>query len=215
MNIRLYQRADEAAVREICFQTALYGQPMQQAIPDPALISESLVGYYLRFEPDALWIAEESGQVVGYLSGGLDPRRYERRYVLSIAPRLGWLFLRHGHLFHRRSWQLLAHSVRMVRPWRRIHAALTGEYTAHCHINVRSGCQGQGVGRQLMARFLNDLAVRGVSGVYLTTATEAGKAFFDRLGFVVLAREWMPEFLGLPPHELWLMARRVEPPAGP
>lgn len=57
VSIRRFSRADEARVRRICFGTAFYGRPMTPVLNDVKWLSEGLLGYDLRFEPESLWVA--------------------------------------------------------------------------------------------------------------------------------------------------------------
>ena len=107
ITLRAYQPADADAVRRICFDTALFGRPLQPYFPDAQLASEALAGYYLRCEPELTFVAEAAGGVVGYISGCADSRRFPCRYARHIAPRLLGLFLLHGHWARPASWRLL------------------------------------------------------------------------------------------------------------
>ena len=61
----------------------------------------------------------------------------------------------------------------------------------------------------LMEAYLGLLQSRRIPGCHLTTGTDAGKAFFARFQFEVLAKSPMPFLAGRPPHEVWLMGRQL------
>ncbi|HBA82869.1 MAG TPA: hypothetical protein DCZ95_02130 [Verrucomicrobia bacterium] len=208
--IRLFQPSDEAAVRHICYETSRYGQSMKGFIDDEEFIAESVIGYHLRYEPGSLFVAEENGEVVGYLSGCLDTQRYERVYVRHILPRLLRLFLSNRRWCNPNLWKLLLFSLKSAPAWKKLHGSLTAGYPAHLHSNIKPGYQGRGLGSQLMEQFLAFLKAQGVPGVHLTTGTDAGKAFFSRFQFQVLAKALMPPLAQRPSHEVWLMGRRLD-----
>ncbi len=85
-----------------------------------------------------------------------------------------------------------------------------GRYPAHLHIAVDPKAQGQGVGKALLAAFLDCLKARGVRGVQLSTtrANQAARRLYRGLGFRLYAKRaspfWAP-YLGRPViHEVWV-----------
>jgi len=71
-------------------------------------------------------------------------------------------------------------------------------------IGVRPDRQGHGVGSALLEAVLPRADAEGV-GIYLETQTERNVAFYQRRGFEVLKKTYVPE-LGIP---LWSMAREA------
>ena len=211
MMIRPCQPSDEAAIRQICFDTALFGNSMRGFIDDIELITESIIGYHIRYEPESLLVAEDQGLVAGYLSGCRDTRRFERIYARKILPRVLLRFFSQGHWRKRNAWRLVLFGMRSAPQWKALHQTVSADYPAHLHCNVKPGMQGRGIGAALMDAFIGGLTARRVSGVHLTTATDAGKAFFARCGFQTLARRSMPSLAGYPPQEVWLMVRKCAP----
>jgi GNAT superfamily N-acetyltransferase len=207
--IRLFQASDEAAVRKICYETALYGHSMKGFIDDEAFITESVIGYHIRYEPESLFVTEDKDEIVGYLSGCVDTHHFERVYLRRVVPHVLGLFFRNHHWRNRNTWDLLRFSLKSAPGWKKMHGHLIRNYPANLHSNVKPGHQGQGIGTQLMEAYLAYLKNRGVPGVHLTTGTDAGKAFFSRFGFQVLGRNLMPTLAQRPPHEVWLMGRKV------
>src|SRR5437016_4518420 len=92
--IRPYQVSDERQVRRICFDTALYGNPIRDVFDDEAFIAEAWLSYYWRFEPQTFWVATEANRVAGYLTGCVDTSLFQRRYIWRVAPRLLTKFFR-------------------------------------------------------------------------------------------------------------------------
>ena len=207
--IRAYRPADEAVVRRICFETALFGGPMRTVLDDEALISEVLAGYYLRYAADLLVVAEVEGVVAGYLSGCADTARYRREYAWRIGPRVAGMFLLRGYWLQPRLWRWLLAGVRAARQWSAAHARIEAEYPAHCHLNLAATFQRQGVGQMLLDRFLAELRMRGIPGLHISASSSGGQVFFARAGFKVLTEYPLPPLSGQPPRRVQIMGIRV------
>ena len=179
--IRHYEPRDRAVVREICCDTADAGEPVEHFFPDREVFADLLTRYYTDFAPAASWVAEQDGQVIGYLTGCLDTKNFLRTTALHIVPVAILKALVHGSLWHR----FVRQNLRLPKSHRR---QLLAEYPAHFHLNLRAGDRGHGTGRQLLEKFLSQAGELGIhAGVSETN--RAGRKFFERDGFVVLARE--------------------------
>ena len=208
--IRLFQPADDAAIRRICFDTALYGESMAPLLDDPALIAEALLGDYTRFEPEGLWVAEDAGRVVGYLSACADTRRSERLYALHIAPRLALRFLVRGHWLRPRLWRFGVCSGVHARNVHRARQTVLASHPAHLHINIEKESRGNGVGRALLERSLTSFYNQSVKGVHIFAASQGGRAFFARAGFEVLAKTHGCSVTDGSNVETWLMGKLLK-----
>ncbi|TAN36687.1 MAG: GNAT family N-acetyltransferase [Verrucomicrobia bacterium] len=207
--LRAYQPADEAAVRRICFETALFGGPIRSVLDDEALVSEALVGYYLRYATDLLFVAEVDGVVAGYLGGCADTARYRRTYAWRIAPWLVLRFLLRGHWLRPQLWPWLLAGVRVARLKSASHARIATDYPAHGHLNLASAFRHQGIGWLLLEHFLNELRRRGVRGLHISANSPGGQAFFARAGFKRLLDYPLPPLPGQPPRRVQIMGFRV------
>lgn len=66
-------------------------------------------------------------------------------------------------------------------------ADLTPAYPAHLHINLAERCRGQGLGKRLIAAFVEAARGRGASGVHVVTgAASRNVAFYYANGFAAL-----------------------------
>ena len=182
--VRRYEPRDRAALREICCDTADGGEPVERFFPDREVFADMLTRYYTDFTPTATWVAEHTGRVVGYLTGCYDTRRFLRTMALRIVPAALLKALLHGSLWHRFVRQNLHAPTSQRGP-------LLADYPAHFHLNLRTGDRGRGTGRQLLETFLEQARHAGVPGVHagVTETNLAGRRFFERAGFVALARE--------------------------
>ncbi len=206
--IRPYHDSDMAVVSDVCFRTALYGRSVEPLCGDRKFIAEAVLGYYTRFEKESLFVAEVDGRVVGYLTGCLDTRRYERLFARAIAPRLLARFIGRGHWRHIGVWRIIFAAVGVGVRRRGIHHKIIAEYPAHCHLDIAPDAQRMGLGSKLLEAFLDRMDSQGINGVHVSTPTGPGKKFFAKMGFVLLARHPAPPLGGVSPGEVWLMGFR-------
>lgn len=205
--IRLFTPADEARIRDICFSTALYGRPMPPAVAERDWLTDALLGYHFAAEPESLLVAEVDGAVVGYLAGCVDTLRQQRWFLRKQALPL---FIRAA--FSRQIvaagfWKLGLAAMGPALAMRQRLREIVADYPALLHINLDAPRQGQGVGQQLLDRFSARLREQRIPGVHVTTATAAGRAFFAKNGFTLVASHPIHAVLGLPPSLHCLMAR--------
>ena len=206
--VRPYRPSDEERIRRICCDTALYGQPIDSLFGDRPLVADALLWYYTHFEQDALFIADAHGQAAGYLSGCLDTHRFESIFARRVLPRLLWRCIRRGHGFRGAFWRLALAGYASAGCWLRVQRRVTADYPAHCHINLDTSFRHSGTGSALLEAFLNYMRAHGVRGIHVITATEGGKALFNKAGFTLLIKYTAPEFPGTTARDTWVMGRK-------
>jgi len=208
--IRPFRPEDESAIRRICYDTALYGRPIEPLFPDPVFIGEAWIRYYVAYEPEHLWIADVDHEVAGYLTGSADTRRSISRFKTRILPRLIGRFLLKGHWMSPLFWRLLwSYGVRRTHVSDR-RAEVIEKYPAHCHMNLAEGYRCRGIGAQLLRRFLGQLQTEGVPGIHVSTATHGGQSLFAKEGFVELARIPAPPLTEESPKEILIMGKDLK-----
>lgn len=190
--VRRYEPRDRAAVRQICCDTADSGAPVESFFPDREVFADLLTRYYTDLAPEASWVADQAGQVVGYLTGCFDSQRFLRAMGLRVIPFAVCKALRRGTLWHPQTVKLLRANCNRGPsrpPFNR--AAVYREYPAHLHINLSRDSRGQGAGPILLERFLEQARRAQVAGVHagVSDANPAGRGFFEKSGFVVLGQE--------------------------
>jgi ribosomal protein S18 acetylase RimI-like enzyme len=206
---------DEHAVRRICFDTALCGQTISPCIADERLVTDALLSYYLRFEPDLFFVADAGGRVAGYLTGCRDTRRFMRVYARTFVWPLVRDFLSRGHWHRAASVRLaVAATVNGLR-WSRVRRPIVGTYPAHLHVNIDATFRGRGVGTELVDRFVSALRDQGVPAAHLSTETELGAAFFSKQGFETVASYRMMSMSGKARRTVWVMGKKIAAPASP
>jgi len=86
--VRPFAPGDREAIRKICRETGLKGDPTRLFFEDEEVLPLLYVDYYLDHEPDACFVAESAGRVVGYQIGSLDARRRRRIMLIRVYPRV-------------------------------------------------------------------------------------------------------------------------------
>jgi GNAT superfamily N-acetyltransferase len=187
VTIRPYELRDRPAVRQIAFDTADNGEPAS-FFSDREVFADILTRYYTDFEPQSLWVVDHAGQAVGYLSGCLDDRRYQRVMAWRVVPAALVRAIARGALARRETWRLLGALVRTWRSGEFHQPAALAHYPAHLHINIRQGFRGQQIGPRLVERFVEQARAAGVGGIHagVHEDNQPARRFFERLGFVPL-----------------------------
>jgi GNAT superfamily N-acetyltransferase len=182
MQIRPYRAEDRARVREIAYATGYMGESPAWYWRDAESFAEIWTGWYTDHEPESTFVADDGGDVVGYLAGCVDTARApspREAVVRQIVRRQ--LFLRPGTAGFF---------------WRSLLDTLKGgdvpsgeladpRWPAHLHINLLPAARGKGAGRGLIEAWLARLRGLGSPGCHLGTLAENrnGIAFFRSVGF--------------------------------
>jgi GNAT superfamily N-acetyltransferase len=193
-DVRPYEPRDRDAVREICRATAYGGAERARPI-DPLLLTDLMTRYYTDYTPEAVWVAERKGRVVGYLAGCFDEAPLRRIMIRRIVPQAVAAAVARGLLLRPALWQLISVLPRFAAASRRAVPAGRGEsldnYPAHLHVNLLPEGRGRGLGERLVAQLCAAAAGRGLPGVHATLLEDnrGARRFFERLGFEALFRQ--------------------------
>lgn len=186
IEVRGYEPADRAAVRRICFETGYMGDPAAWQWADGESFADLFSRYYTDHEPESALVAEHEGEVVGYLLGCRDSRR-----VRSPAAMGGASMLRRGLLVRPGTagvlWRSLGDLAAGAVRREPLPAGFDDDrWPAHLHIDLLSSARSQGVGRELIDRWLATLRDEDIPGCHLETWAEndGAIAFFAQMGFV-------------------------------
>jgi GNAT superfamily N-acetyltransferase len=189
--VRPYRDADRARVRSICCETGFVGRPMAPVFEGTEEFADLFCSYNTDYEFEHCFVAEVEGRVEGYLLGCPDSSRQDEISARAIMPMIRRKAWRNGWLKSRKNLGFLLRSYRsrlrgeLDEP----RAEILRDYPAHLHINIAdSTLRGQGVGKALMAVYLDHLRGLRVRGVHLGTTDHNLEAisFYNRLGFKVI-----------------------------
>ena len=185
--VRPYQPGDRQAVFRIGGDTAFFGAPIEAYMEDRTPFLDAFYSYYTDLEPDHSWVACADGEVVGFLTGSINTRVYNRKLMIVITPRVIGNLLRGRYHFGRLSLHYFSGM---------LEGLLRSEYTsvdldtypAHLHINVDTNWRGYKLGQRLMEAYLGQLLKLGIPGVHLDTTSlnEIACRLYEKMGFRLL-----------------------------
>jgi ribosomal protein S18 acetylase RimI-like enzyme len=191
VQIRPYAPRDRSALRQICSDTADSGQPIERIFPDREVFADLLTNYYTQSEPQSAFVADNNGEVVGYLTGCVNTKRFFRVMTWRIVPVIFVKALFRGALCHPQTVRLFRANIGLwLKGGHRTGPALDG-YPAHLHVNLKDGFRGQHIGQQLVEAFCKHARAAGAAGVHAGVNAENERAyrFFEGMGFTELYRE--------------------------
>lgn len=182
--IRPYRPDDRDALYRIVLATGHAGGDASALYRDPRLIGHIYAGPYAALAPDAVFVAEDSEGVAGYVLGAVDTRAFERRQEAEWWPDLRARYPDPVGIVPERRTPDEQRCHRIHHPLRMPDAMLDG-YPSHLHINLLPRLQGRGIGRQLVERWLRMAQDAGSHGVHLgvSTANRPALGFYRALGF--------------------------------
>ena len=186
--IRSYERSDRLAIRNICCDTAFQGEPIDPLFHDSEVAADFLTSYYTDYEPEASWVAEHEGRVVGYLTGCLNSRRYSRIMTWCIVPRVVLRAMCRGLFLSVQTWKLLGDGTVLFLSGGFRHDIPQSICAGHLHVNLQKDFRGQKVGHRLVEQFCRQARAAGLQGIYASVRKENHPArhFFEQLGFTAL-----------------------------
>jgi GNAT superfamily N-acetyltransferase len=163
---------------------------VENFFPDREIFGDVLTAYYTDFEPESSWVGEYGGEVVGYVTGCLDTRKFIRAMSFRILPRVALKAIRLHTLRTPRAKRFFLSNLGLWLRYGSKNSVDYRNYPSHLHVNLKLGFRAQGLGGELVARFLEQAKARGSCGVHANVREDSDRArkFFERLGFVALGR---------------------------
>jgi len=200
--IRNFQPADRARVRELCCATGFLGNPIDPVFEDRELFADYLTGYYTDWEPESAFVLLLNGEIRGYLLGS---RHAFRQQCYGFYQNIS-LFLRGMTRYARYN----AASKKFVQwilstAWREVPAA--PRKTAHFHINLLADARQVATTRALMDSYLKYLHACGEKRVYgqmVVFEDRRSTKMFERYGFKVLNKSEITKYRDIHPHPVSL-----------
>lgn len=184
LNVRPYDERDREAVRQLCWQTAYQGRPIDFLYADRASWVDLFTRYFTDRAPEGCFVAcDADGRLLGYLLGSADARqetRFQARELLRHFL-LRWVWLRRGCAGF---WFRFFFD--SVRGRGGAPAPDSTRWPAGFHIDLDARARGTGIADALLERFVGFLRTRGVTGCHadLLDDNVRMQRFLARHGFV-------------------------------
>ena len=213
-HIRAYRPQDRAAVRHICVATAWMGKPAPQHLADEWVWAEFWTRYFTDREKSCSWVVESGGEVVGYLTGTADVRRFGR-YTPYLFPRIIWRVIRKRLMRRRDSRRaILALAGSFIRGELDLPAGVAAKWPATFHFNLLPAARGMGLGTRLVRAFTARVRSLGSPRIHVVvlSVNPAARRVLRREGFELLAGKSIRPFAHMDPMplvlETWVLPGR-------
>lgn len=175
MIIRPYTNKDEKAVIDICFNTRDYMEDLK----DSYLFSLRWAQCYLRYYPEFCFVAEENGEVIGYILSTPDTEICEKTYLENILPEIKNRIDSKDKYYEDFTSFITANDM---------GDTIADDYPAHLHINLTPKCQHKGIGSKLMKVMEQNLIAHGVKAIHLGVMADNTNAvnFYKKHNYKIL-----------------------------
>ncbi len=210
--IRKVNRKDFSALRKLTADTAYFGEECENFFPDRELLADLIMNYYMIYEPCHTWVAEHKGEVVGYLSAGLDETKYGLYMITKVLPVSVIKALIRGKIWSKKSLRLIKYNLLSFLRRETSLKKIKGKYTAHIHQNIKTGFRGRKIGSRLVEEFLRYIKGKNIGVKFRALRQEDRFCFFEKYGFKLIDRRRVPtweKWLGKSP--LYYMEYTREP----
>jgi hypothetical protein len=200
--IRNFQPADRARVRELCCETGFLGNPIDPIFEDRELFADYLTAYYTDWEPESSFVLLVNGDIRGYLLGSRFPFRQQLYNLYNNVA----LFLR-GIVRYPDYNDASKKFVKWIltQAWKEVPQA--PRRTAHFHINFLSDARSVANARGIMDAYLKYLHAAGekrVFGQMVVFEDRRGTKMFERYGFRVLNKMEITKYRDIHPEPVYL-----------
>ena len=184
MRIRGFDDRDRTALRAL-FERAGQGSPTESLWGHYDSEAAVYLDPYMDREPASLFVAENEGALVGYLTGCVDTEAFpsEDTRITEALRRHRPFRTRQAAAFFDRS--MLDAAAATIRRTPTAGDLRDPRWPAHLHINVAPEARGTGAATGLMDAWFDHLRAEQVPGCHLQTLVENARAarFFERMGF--------------------------------
>ena len=192
--IRAFRPADLDKLYGICLATGAGGDDASALYRDPKLVGHVYAAPYAHLSPQTVFVVEDAAGIGGYIVGVPDTRDFEARLEAEWWPALRKMYPDPSGMprIDRSADQLMSYKIHYPD---RTAEEIIGAYPSHLHINLLPRLRGQGVGRQLMMRWLAAVRDMGSQGAHLAVGAANRRAirFYRACGFHELKRPSRPE----------------------
>ncbi|MGG7508938.1 GNAT family N-acetyltransferase [Plantibacter sp. YIM 135249] len=195
--IRAYRPTDHDDVYRICVETGDSGTDATGLFRNDDLLPDIYAGPYLVHDPDLVLLVDDGDGAIGYVLGTADSAAYTEWFRTEWWPTVADKYAASAAAgaadagpaadgdsappVSEREASIIASAA----DFESAPADIVERYPAHLHIDLLPVTQGQGLGRQLIERFTEELRERGVRGVHLGVdrRNTGAHRFYERTGF--------------------------------
>jgi len=164
--IRKYHPRDEKNLRKLCCDTAYFGDPCESFFSDRELLADLLTKYYTDYESEHLWVAERDSELIGYIMGCFDHRKYSRIMTLRIMPGSLFRAFFRKKLWCRKTWDLMVSNLKVfLFREAKLPRIDRKKFPVHIHQNVKNDFRSKGVGSKLFMILWNKAKEEKCSGM--------------------------------------------------
>ena len=193
--LRGYRPGDLDALYDICLTTADAGKDASADYSDPQMVGHIYSAPYGVVEPERVILAEDEQGVAGYIVGTFDTPAFAAKLEQQW-----WPALRARYAIPSPDWTAADRQRVAAIKAPEVHPAeLVARFPAHIHMNLRARLRGQGVGTQLLTRWVDEARQAGVKGIHLgaSSVNTGGIAFWTRSGFVPMIEVGRSVWMGM------------------
>ncbi|WP_172297052.1 GNAT family N-acetyltransferase [Pseudoruegeria sp. HB172150] len=186
--IRQAKPEDAEALYAICLKTGDAGEDATHLYSEPRLIGHIYAGPYLACAPELAFVAERDGMVVGYCVGAADSRAFAVTLERDWWPALRETYPKPDPA-RQDDWTADERRCQMIHDREPTPDAVVSRYPAHLHMNLLPAAQGQGLGGQLLERWVHAATALGVTGAHVgaSAGNARGIRFWQKQGFEKIA----------------------------
>ncbi|MHC1590997.1 MAG: GNAT family N-acetyltransferase [Candidatus Helarchaeales archaeon] len=196
VRIRRARKEDIPGIVHVCYKTGYMGEDATPYFEDEKLFGYFFSQYYPENEPQHSFVAEDDGEIVGYILSSPDTRNQQKRFLAKMGLRIAFrLFLITSIRYPKTFFTFLKGIVIMLKylglpggPKNIPHEEILEKYPAHLHINLLEPYQRKGIGGKLIDNLEAHLRRLGVKGIHLETSEQNKKAvpFYKKKGFKIV-----------------------------
>jgi len=182
--IRRYQAGDREALRKLSCDTAYFGDPCEVFFSDRKLLADLIMSYYTDYEPEHIRVADYRGEVVGYISAGLNESRYGRCMLLNIVPYSLIKALCRRKIWDKRILRLILYNFLFgISGQEKLKKLKSSDFPAHIHQNIKYGFRGKGIGSKLFEALYTEIQKKTRGIRFKALRQEPRFPFFEKYGF--------------------------------
>ena len=182
--VRKCEIRDIPDLRELVADTAYFGESCEYFFPDRELLADLIMEYYVRYEAKHTWVAEYDGTIVGYISAGVDDRRYTLYMMGKIIPNALVKALLRGKIWNIKTLDLIKYNILcFLRGEVNLSKICLKKYPVHIHQNVKANYRGKKIGSKLIERFLEYIEPKKVGIRFRALRQEDRFNFFEKYKF--------------------------------